>query len=92
MSVCEAVGLGRRGSHLVFLNLTIVLILGSVILEIVLADKSPGNSNDTEEPEEVQSLERAQERGSNDLSDTALVLLSLPVQLKRSNSLELSKE
>lgn len=92
MSVREAIGLGASSSPLVLLHVTIVLILGSVILEIILADKSPGNSDDTEQPEEVQGLKRTQESGSDDLSNTALVLLGIPVQFKGTDSLEFGKE
>lgn len=94
VAIRMAVGLGGRGRHIFLLTiiLTLILILGSVIPKLVLADEAPGNASDAEQPEKVEGLEGGEQSGGDDLAQAALVLLRLPVQLKGTDSLELGQQ
>ena len=50
------------------------------------------DADDEEQPEEVESLERAEQGKGDDEGDVALVLLSLPVELVRTDGLELGEQ
>jgi hypothetical protein len=63
-------------------------ILTAIVIRILVHHEPIRNPADEEPPEEVDRLQRCQKRKGNVLRDPALVLLSFPVEFKRSDSLE----
>lgn len=55
-------------------------------------NEAVGNADDEEQPEEVESLEGAEQGERDDERDVALVLLGLPVELVRADGLELGEQ
>lgn len=70
------------------LRIFLLFVVGSVVGGGLVRQESESNTHNVEQPEEVERLKRGQEGSSDVLADPALVLLSLPVQLKRSNGSE----
>ena len=56
---------------------------------LVVQHESVRDAQDVVQPEEVQSLQTADEHGRDPVRDVALVLLRLPVELVRADGLEL---
>lgn len=56
-----------------------------------MSEEFPGAAHEEVQPEEIETLKRSQQGKSNSLGNPALVLLCLPVQLVRTDSLELSQ-
>lgn len=74
------------------LGLVLVLILGTIVLGNVVREHAVGDADNVEEPEQVEGLERDEERGGNVQRKGALVLLSLPVNDVRTDGLELIEQ
>lgn len=69
-----------------------VLIVTPVILGHTREDKTIGNSEDKEQPEQVERLQCGQQGRGDELGEPALVLTSRPVQHVGSHSAELGED
>lgn len=72
--------------------LALILVIGTVVLKLVTAHEAQSNAGDAPEPEQVEGLEGHEEGSGDDLAETALVLLGLPVDFEGTDSLKLGKE
>lgn len=90
-----SVDLEHRGllilDHL-FLFFFLFFIIRSVISGLLIAKEAQGDAENVEKPKQVERLQRGEQGSCNVLAQCAFVLLSLPVELKRTNSAELSEE
>lgn len=72
-------------------NVLVFFVVASLVLSDVVEQVVDQNAKDQEEPEEIDRLETGKQPKRNILTDPALVLLCLPVQLKRPNGAELGE-
>jgi hypothetical protein len=80
-------GLGLYLDFFFFLFILAALVFGDAVENVV-----GENAQDQVQPEEVDGLQTGQQGKCNILTDPALVLLGLPVQLEGSNGAELGKD
>lgn len=81
-----------HGSQLIlllFLQEFSLIVITSIILCDVLPDKSVCYAKDVEQPEEIQTLQGAEKCCRDVVRQIAFVLLGLPIELIRTNGLEL---
>lgn len=88
LSTCGKSSLGL----LLLFFLLLVLIIASLILLDTVEDIVGEDAEDQEEPEQVHGLQAGQQRKGNVLTDPALVLLSFPVEFKRSDGPEFGQD
>lgn len=84
---------GNVLSHILFLllfnNLFLVfIVVASFVLGNRASDKPPCDSQDQDEPEDVDGLQGKKKRKGNDLRNPAFVLLSFPIELVWTNCAE----
>jgi hypothetical protein len=70
----------------------VFFVVTSLILDASVEDVVLGDSENQEEPEDIDGLEAGQQRKGDDLAEQAFVLLRLPVELVWSHSLELGQD
>lgn len=83
----QGLGLGLQLRILLFLAR-----LGPVVLFDLVDDKLVHAAEEAVQPEEVEGLQRGQQRKGDDVGDPALVLLRLPVELVGPDSAELGED
>lgn len=83
----QGLGLGLQLRILFFLTR-----LGPVVLFYPVDDKLVHAAEEAVEPEEVEGLQRGQQRKGDDVGDPALVLLRLPVELVGPNGAEFGED
>ena len=88
--------ISASGDSLRIISIDLLLFLVFVIATLVLGDAGEDivgqDTEDEEEPEEIDRLETGEQTERDILTDPALVLLSLPVQFERTDSAELGQD
>lgn len=72
------------------LELVLVFVLGPLILRLTCRQESYQDSNDQNEPEDVDGLQDCEQSKRDDLGDPAFVLLRVPVEVVWSDGRELT--